>query len=382
MQALLARGWLYVGLAFLVVTIAGCGDEKVAPKRPPPLVEVVTVKPQRAVIGTDLLGRVDAMRNATVRARVTGVVTDILFEQGSLVEKGQPLFQIDPAAFQANLDRARADLQRAQADAKSAVSLAERYQPLVKINAVSQQEYDNAVALADQARANVLAAKAAVSQAEIELGYTRVTSPIRGQIGQALVTEGALVEAASATPMAVVQQISPIYIDINQPVAQRAHIQRLIDAGELSPVQGTDADISVKFDQMTAYEQRARLLFAGMRVDRQTGQVILRAEVDNPQARLLPGMLVRAHVPQAVSPEAILLPPQAIQRGTDGRPNVYVVTDGRADLRPVTTNGSYQGRVLVTDGVKANDVVVAAGFQKIRSGAPVQTKPWQPKASQ
>jgi membrane fusion protein (multidrug efflux system) len=238
------------------------------------------------------------------------------------------------------------------------------------------------MARADQARANVLAAEAAVSQARIELGYTRVTSPIKGQVGEALVTEGALVEAATATPMAIVQQISPIYIDINQPVAQRAHIQRLIDAGDLRPVQGDDAHISIKLDQTTAYAQPARLMFAGMRVDRQTGQVILRAEVENPKAQLLPGMLVRVHVPQAVSPAAILLPPQAIQRGTDGRPNVYVVSNDRADRRPVSTNGSYQGQVLVTEGVQADDVVVVAGFQKIRSGAPVQTKPWQPKTGQ
>lgn len=382
MRALKARGWLFAGLVLLTTLIAGCRDERAPPPRPPALVEVMTVKPQRAVIATDLLGRVDAMRNATVRARVTGVVTDILFEQGSLVGKGQPLFQIDPAPFQASLDRARADLQRALADEKSAVSLAERYQPLVKINAVSRQEYDDAVARADQAKANVLAAKAAVAQAEIELGYTRVTSPIEGQVGQALVTEGALVEAAAATPMAIVQQITPIYIDIHQSAAQRIDIERRVDAGELNRVQGAEGDIAIRFDHNTAYEIPARLLFAGMQVDRQTGQVILRAQVDNPKAQLLPGMLVHARVPQAVAPEAILLPPQAIQRGTDGRPNVYVVANDRADLRPVSTNGSHNGHVLVTEGVKPDDVVVVAGFQKIRSGAKVQTKPWQPKAGQ
>lgn len=382
MQARNVRGWLYAGLLSLIVVIAGCSDDQAPPQRPPSLVEVITVQPQRAVIGADLLGRVDAVRNATVRARVTGVVTDILFEQGSLVQKGQSLFQIDPAAFKARLDSAQADLQRAQANAKSALMLAERYAPLVKINAVSQQEYDDAMARADQAKADVLAAQAAVAQAEIELGYTRVVSPITGQVGEALVTEGALVEASTATHMAIVQQISPIYIDINQPIAQRARYERLIKSGELSAVQGSDAGITLKFDQITTYDQPARLMFAGMRVDQQTGQVILRAEVDNAQAQLLPGMLVRAHVPQAVSDEAILLPPQAIQRGTDGRPNVYVVQDGKAAFVPVTTGSTYKGKVLIREGLAPKDEVIVAGFQKIRPGAPVRTQPWQHGADQ
>lgn len=379
MGAILRRGW--VGFVFFCVAalLAGCQDKPAQGQRPPSLVDIVTVKPERAVIRADLPGRVDAMRNAEVRARVTGIVQSILFEQGSQVKQGQPLFQIDPAPYQAVFDQAKASLQQAQADEKAAVALAKRYAPLVKINAVSRQEYDDAVARAEQARAGVLAAQAALAAAEIDLSYTYVTSPIDGRIGEALVTEGALVEGSTATRMALVQQLTPVYVDVYQSTTELAALRKAFEAGELVSVSDSAAEVSVVLEDGSIYPGKAKLMFTGTTVKETTGQVVLRTEVDNPNQVLLPGMYVRVRVEQAVNDKALLVPNQALQRAPNGLTNVYVVKDGKAVLVPVELGNEDEGRVIVSKGLSAEDQVVVAGFQKIRSGAPVQTRPWQPK---
>jgi len=377
MQVRKQRGWLWASLFLSVLVVAGCSEEQAAGERPPSLVEVITVEPTQAQIRASLPGRVDAMRDAQVRARVTGIVQRILFEQGSEVSQNQPLFQIDPAPYQAAFDRARADLQRAQADEKAAIALSNRYAPLVKINAVSQQEYDDAVARADQARANVMAAQAALATAEIDLSYTLVTSPIDGRIGEALVTEGALVEASTATQMALVQQIDPIYVDVYQSVTDLAKLRRNFAQGKLKQVSDSAAQVDVVLQDGSVYPGRARLLFTGMTVNETTGQVVLRTEVENPDAMLLPGMYVRVRIEQALADDALLVPQQALQRAANGLNNLYVVRDGKAVLVPVQVGNDYENQIIIAEGLAPGDEVVVAGFQKIRPGAPVQTKPWE-----
>jgi membrane fusion protein (multidrug efflux system) len=358
--------------------LLGCEQQSDNGQRPASLVDVITVQATEAVIRSDLPGRVDAVRNAEVRARVTGIVQTIEFEQGSDVEQSQLLFQIDPAPYQAAFDLARADVQRAQADEKAAIALSKRYAPLVKINAVSRQEYDDAVARADQARANVMAAQAALASAEINLSYTSVSSPIAGRIGQALVTEGALVEASTATQMALVQQMDPVYVDVYQSVTALAKLRKDFRDGKLKRVSDEAAQVTVIEEDGSEYSGEARLMFTGMTVSQTTGQVVLRAEVENPDATLLPGMYVRVRVEQAISEQALLVPPQALQRAANGLTNVYVVRDGKAVMVSVQLGNEYENQVIITDGLQAGDQVIVTGFQKIRPGAPVQTRPWQP----
>lgn len=378
----MASRWLsrfcFAGVLVLTGLLAACGDEAQQGQRPAPLVSVVEVQPTRAVMTADLPGRVDAMRDAQVRARVTGIVEQINFEQGRDVVAGQLLFEIDPAPYQARVNQAKAELQRAQANARAAESLAKRYEPLVKINAVSRQEYDDAIAQSEQADANVLAAQAALETAEINLGYTRVTSPIDGRIGEAMVTEGALVEATSATQMALVQQITPVYVDVYQSTTELAKLREALRTGRLQKVDEQTARATIVLEDGSLYSEPGRLLFTGFTVNPSTGQVVLRTMVDNPDEVLLPGMYVRVRIEQAIDEGALLVPPQALQRSANGLTNIYVVRDDAATLVPVQTGNEFEGQTLILSGLSAGDKVIVEGMQKIRPGAPVQTKPWQP----
>ena len=367
-----------VAVGSVAVLLAACEPAQVQMQHPPPLVSTVKVEPQRAVISADLPGRVSAVRDAEVRARVTGIVKRVMFRQGGDVKAGDLLFEIDPAQYQAAYQAAQADLKRAQADARAASLLAKRYAPLVKINAVSRQEYDDAVARSQQADAGVLAAEAALESARINLEYTQVVSPIDGRIGQALITEGALVEGSTATRMALVQQLSPVYVDVHQSTAELARLRQAFRDGQLQQVAEDVAEVKVVLEDGSIYSKPGRLLFTGVTVDPGTGQVVLRTEVDNPDDILLPGMFVRLRVEQAVDDKALAVPPQALQRAPNGLTNLYVIRDGAATLVPVKAGNSYEGKILITEGLAPNDEVIVEGFQKIRSGAPVTTKPWQP----
>lgn len=364
----------------LAALLAACEPAQVQMQRPPPLVSTVKVEPERAVISADLPGRVSAVRDAEVRARVTGIVKRVMFRQGGNVKQGDLLFEIDPAQYEAAYQAAQADLKRAQADAHAASLLAKRYAPLVKINAVSRQEYDDAVARSQQAQAGVLAAEAALESARINLEYTRVVSPIDGRIGQALVTEGALVEGSTATRMALVQQLSPVYVDVHQSTSELARLRQAFRDGQLQQVAEDVAAVKVVLENGSIYSKPGRLLFTGVTVDPGTGQVVLRTEVDNPEDVLLPGMFVRLRVEQGVDEKALGVPPQALQRAPNGLTNLYVVREGAATLVPVRTGNNHNGKVLILEGLSASDEVIVEGFQKIRPGAPVTTKPWQPPA--
>ena len=342
-----------------------------------PQVSVITIQPQRAPIVSELPGRVDAVRDAQIRSRVTGIVQKIAFEQGGDVKENQLLFKIDPAPYKATYDQATAQLKQAQANLFSAKLLADRYAPLVKANAVSKQEYDNAVASYRQADAAVAAAKAAQDNAAINLGYTDVTSPITGRIGKPLVTEGALVEATSATQMATVQQLDPIYVDFTQSTAELASLRRAFASGQLQQVGKDTARATIVLEDGSEYSQPGKLLFTGITVDPTTGQVNLRAEVPNPDGILLPGMYVRVRLEQGVDDKALMVPQQALQRTADGLQSLMLVKDNKIEQIPVTTGGALKSNWIVTSGLKAGDVVVVEGFQKVRPGAPVQASEWK-----
>ncbi|CAB3883438.1 efflux RND transporter periplasmic adaptor subunit [Achromobacter deleyi] len=367
------------GLAFsggvLALLLVGCGEK---PQMNPgmPQVSVITVQPQRTPIVAELPGRVDAVRDAQIRSRVTGIVQKITFEQGGDVKENQLLFKIDPAPYKATYDQATAQLKQAQATLFSAKLLADRYAPLVKANAISKQEYDNAVASYRQAEANVAAAKAAQDNASINLGYTDVTSPITGRIGKPLVTEGALVDATQATQMATVQQLDPIYVDFTQSTADLASLRRAFASGKLQQVGKDAARATVVLEDGSEYDKPGKLLFTGITVDPSTGQVNLRAEVPNPDGILLPGMYVRVRLEQGVDDQALVVPQQALQRTADGSQSLMLVKDNKIEQLPVTTGGAVNNNWIITSGLKAGDVVVVEGFQKIRPGAPVQASPW------
>ncbi|NYT86098.1 efflux RND transporter periplasmic adaptor subunit [Pollutimonas harenae] len=351
----------------------GAGDMKVP-------VSVVTVQPSRTEIFVELPGRVQAIKDAQIRARVTGIVTAINFEQGSDVKDGQLLFTIDPAPYAAERAQAYAQLKNAEAEVRSARLLAERYSKLIKANAVSRQEYDNAVAQSGQAEAAVAAAKAALQVADINLGYTKVVSPIDGRIGRSLVTEGALVSAAEATQMALVQQLDRVYVDVNRSTSELATLRRALADGILTQSGDGNAVVQALLEDGTPYANQGKLLFSGVTVDPGTGQVNMRAEFPNPNQILLPGMYVRVRVPQGVDEKALKVPQQAVQRTADGRSSLIVVREGKAQTVPVSTGMIADGQTLITKGLKAGDQVVVEGFQKIRPGAPVQPTPWKQNA--
>lgn len=361
--------------------LAACGEEPQGQQGDMKVpVSVITVEPARTEITVDLPGRVDAIKNAQIRARVTGIVEEINFVQGSDVKAGDLLFTIDPAPYVAARAQADAQLKQAQADAQAARTLAKRYSRLIDANAVSRQEYDNATAAAAQGEAAIAAARAALQAADINLGYTKVVSPIDGRIGAAMVTEGALVSGANATQMATVQQLDRVYVDVTRPTSELAQLRKALADGTLERVGEEAVKATVLLEDGSVYEHAGKLLFSGVSVDPTTGQVNMRAEFPNPDEILLPGMYVRVLVAQGIDPKALLVPQQAIQRTADGQGALMVVKEGQVHSTPVTTGPAIAGKWLITSGLSAGDVVVVEGFQKIRPGVPVQPIPWQPGA--
>ncbi|WP_322999841.1 efflux RND transporter periplasmic adaptor subunit [Castellaniella sp.] len=362
----------------LLLALAACGDKPQQGMQGMKVpVSVVQIQPQEAIVNTDLPGRVQAIEDAEIRARVTGIVQGIEFEQGSRVKAGQLLFTIDPAPYRAARDQAAAQLKNTQAAAATAKLQAQRFGKLIRQHAVSQQDYDNAVAQARQTEAAVAAARAALEAADIDLGYTRVTSPIEGQIGKSLVTVGALVSASSATQLATVHRLDEVYVDVTQPVAQISELRRQIADGVITPDAQGNPRAEVLLDDGRVYRHDGKLLFSGVAVDPGTGQVNLRALFPNPEQILLPGLYVRVRLAQGTDPKALIVPEQAIQRTADGNNTVVVVKDGKAVFIPVQVGPRSGQGYIVYDGVQAGDQIVVEGFQKIRPGAPVQPMPWK-----
>ena len=373
-------------LACLLVALAACSPRaETAPggaAPPPPEVGVVTATPRTVGLTTELPGRLEASRVAQVRARAAGILQKRLFREGSDVKAGQPLFLIDAAPYRASLASAQAALARAQANLAQATAQAERYKPLLEANAVSKQDYVNAVAAQKQAEADVAAGKAAVQTAQINLGYASVQSPISGRIGRALVTEGALVGQGEATQLAVVQQIDPVYVNFTQSASEVLRLRRAFEAGRLERASGTNAArVHVVLDDGSDYGRPGRLLFSDLTVDASSGQITLRAEVPNPDGLLLPGMYVRVRLEQAQASQAILLPQQAVQRSASGDTVMVVGADGKVSQRSVKIGSSQGNDWVVLDGLKPGEQVMVDGFQKLRGNAPVKAVAWQPPAS-
>ena len=373
-----------LAVAVLAFFLTGCGKGDQAPARaaPPPVqVGVVTVTPGDVGLITELPGRLEASRVAQVRARATGILQKRLFREGSDVKAGQALYTIDAAPYAAAAASAIAGQARAEANLAQATALADRYKPLVEANAISKQEYANAVAAQKQAAADVAVGKANVQTANITLGYASVTAPISGRIGRSLVTEGALVGQGDATQLAVIQQIDPVYVNFTQSASDALKLRAAMQSGQFKLATGSSAaSVKIVLEDGSEYARPGRLLFTDLTVDPTTGQITLRAEVPNPDGQLLPGLYVRVRVEQAQATNAITLPQQAVTRTQQGDEVTVVSADGKISKRKITISGAQNNRWVVLDGLKAGEQVVVDGFQKLQRlppGTSVNAVAWQ-----
>jgi membrane fusion protein, multidrug efflux system len=366
------------GFAGLLSACGKQGSAQPAAAAPAAEVGVVTVAPGDVALVTELPGRLEASRVAQVRARAAGIVQRRLFREGSDVRAGQALFTIDPAPYAATHASAQAALARAQANLGQAASQAGRYKPLAEANAISKQDYANAVAAQQQAEAEVAAARAAVQTAQINLGYASVTAPISGRIGRALVTEGALVGQGEATPLAMIQQINPMYVNFTQPAGEVLNLRRALEQGRLKRAAGAEgALVRVVLEDGTEHASPGRLLFSDLSVDPASGQITLRAEVPNAGGTLLPGLYVRVRLEQAKAGNAVLLPQQAVTRSAQGDTVMVVAPDGQVGPRQVKVGTSQGGQWVILEGLKPGEQVMVDGFQKLRPGAAVKPVPWR-----
>ena len=379
-----------VAAAAALLSLAACGKGDApaagaAPggggaKPPPPEVGVVIATPGNVGLVTELPGRLEATRIAQVRARAAGILQERLFKEGSDVKAGQPLFRIDAAPYTAAAQSAQASLARAEANAVQAKALADRYKPLVEANAVSKQEYANAVAAQKTAEADVAVGRATVATAKINLGYAAVTAPISGRIGRSLVTEGALVGQGDATQLAVIQQINPMYVNFTQSATDVLKLRRAMQDGQFKRVGTTNAaSVRVVLEDGTEYALPGKLLFTDLTVDATSGQVTLRAEVPNPKGELLPGLYVRVRIEQAQMSDAIAIPQQAVTRTQQGDTVSVVDAEGKISKRSVKISAAQDNRWIVLDGLKAGEQVMVDGFQKLQMmppGTPVKAVPW------
>ncbi len=364
----------YVIIFTLTTLLAACGgDNKAAAPgapgaaMPPPEVDVIVAATGNATLTQDLPGRLQAYRTAQVRARVEGVIEKRLFQEGSDVRAGASLFQIDARTYRAAAESARADLTIAR-------QTVERYAPLLKIKAVSQQEFDLAAARAVQA-------EAALIRAEEDLENASVPAAISGRIGRALVTEGALVGKGEATLLATIEQLDPIYVNFTQPGADVLRLRQAVKAGKLKRAESVSVEMLQ--EDGSSYSRTGKIFFTDMAVDPTTGAVSLRAEFPNPQRELLPGMFVRLRFPQALADHAIRIPQRAVQAGPQGQFVMVVTPDGKAAPLPVKTGGMAGGDFIISQGLEGGEQVIVNGLQKVRPGAQVtiqKTEPAMPVA--
>ena len=368
--------------------LAACSDKKedqqkaqAAAQAKPPEVGVVTVELQNVPLISELPGRLEASRIAQVRARAAGIVQKRLFQEGSDVKAGQALFQIDNTPYKANLQSAQATLAQAEANLAQAAATARRYKPLVEANAISKQEYDTAIANEKAALAQVAAGKAAVTNANVNLGYASVTAPISGRIGRALVTEGALVGQGDATQLATIQQVNPLYVNVTQSASDIMRMREAVTSGKLAKVGENGVKIHVHLDDGKEYPLPGKLLFTDLSVDPSTGQVSVRAELPNPEGILLPGTYVRVRLEQAQVDNAALIPQQAVTRNEKGNFVMVVAEDGSVAPRPVQISQSQGTNWIVTSGLKTGEKIMVDGLIKVGMGAKKVTPvPWKGNA--
>lgn len=361
---------------------AAQGGQPADREAPAPVVGVVTVHPQTVALTVELPGRLESLRTADVRAQVGGIIQKRLFQEGSYVRAGQPLYQIDSSTYEASLESARAQLATAQATLAKADADLARYKPLVAADAISKQEYDAAVTAKRSAEAGVKAAQAAIKSAGINLNRSRITAPISGFIGQSKVSEGTLLNAGDTTVLATIRQTNPMYVNVTQSASEVMKLRRQIAEGKLLAADGAIA-VGIKFDDGTVYPEKGRLLFADPTVDESTGQITLRAAVPNDQNILMPGLYVRVLMDQVAVDNAFVVPQQAVTRGT--KDTVMIVNaQGGMEPREVTVAQQQGANWIVTSGLKDGDKVVVEGISiaGITGAKKVTPKEWMPSESQ
>lgn len=361
---------------------AAQGGQPAGREAPAPVVGVVTVHPQTVALTVELPGRLESLRTADVRAQVGGIIQKRLFQEGSYVRAGQPLYQIDSSTYEAGLESARAQLATAQATLAKADADLARYKPLVAAEAVSRQEYDAAVTVKRSAEAGVKAAQAAIKSAGINLNRSRITAPISGFIGQSKVSEGTLLNAGDTTVLATIRQTNPMYVNVTQSASEVMKLRRQIAEGKLLAADGVIA-VGIKFDDGTVYPEKGRLLFADPTVNESTGQITLRAAVPNDQNILMPGLYVRVLMDQVAVDNAFVVPQQAVTRGA--KDTVMIVNaQGGMEPREVTVAQQQGTNWIVTSGLKDGDKVVVEGISiaSITGAKKVTPKEWAPSENQ
>ncbi|EJP5710314.1 efflux RND transporter periplasmic adaptor subunit [Salmonella enterica] len=368
-------------IIFSAALLAGCNDQgDTQAHAGEPQVTVYVVETAPLAVTTELPGRTSAFRIAEVRPQVSGIVLKRNFTEGSDVEAGQSLYQIDPATYQADYDSAKGELAKSEAAAAIAHLTVKRYVPLVGTKYISQQEYDQAIADARQADAAVVAAKAAVESARINLAYTKVTSPISGRIGKSNVTEGALVTNGQSTELATVQQLDPIYVDVTQSSNDFMRLKQSVEQGNLHK-DSASSTVQLVMENGQVYPIKGTLQFSDVTVDESTGSITLRAVFPNPQHSLLPGMFVRARIDEGVQPNAILVPQQGVTRTPRGDAMVMVVNDkSQVEARNVVAAQAIGDKWLISEGLKPGDKVIVSGLQKARPGVQVKATTDAPAA--
>ncbi|MBF39468.1 MULTISPECIES: efflux RND transporter periplasmic adaptor subunit [unclassified Idiomarina] len=364
---------LFAAGILATTVLTGCGDApQQGQQQQAPQVDVITVKPEALELSTELPGRTAAFRVAEVRPQVSGVLLERTFEEGTFVEKGQQLYQIDPATYEAELASAEAEVQRAKAVLRSSELRYNRFKELIEENAVSQDEFDSAEATYFQNKAAVALAEAQLKNARINREYTKVNAPINGIIGRSNFTEGALVTASQQEPLVTINQLDPIYVDISQSSKQFMQLQADIQSGRIEANESGNAPVRLKLNGLD-FDQQGELLFSEVSVEEDTGAILLRAVFPNPDKTLYPGMFVRAAVSEGTINTALLLPQKAVTRDPRGRPYVMIVNDdNKVEQRMITTERAIGSDWLVKDGVKEGDTVITSGLQKVRPGATVQ----------
>jgi membrane fusion protein (multidrug efflux system) len=368
--------FLRFALLLLCIAVAGCRDEKPKPDMGPPNVSVVTLQNEAVNLSTELPGRTSPYAISDVRPQINGIIIQRLFTEGSDVKEGQPLYQIDPAPYQATFDQAKAQLSYAQANILTTKLQAEGYAALVKINGVSRQDLDTANAAYGQAIALVEEDKASLESAQINLNYTRIVAPISGRIGTSNFTQGALVANAQTNALTTVQTLDPIYVDITQSTAELLKLRQALADGKLTKDGSTLSGIKLKLDDGTDYPLEGKLELTDVTVDQTTGSVTLRAIFPNPDNILLPGMYVRASVPEGINPDGLLVPQQGVTRDQKGEPVVMIVDgEGKAQSQTIETETIIGDKWLVTRGLNVGDKVIVEGLQKAKPGTKVNIVP-------
>ncbi|OKY74646.1 MAG: efflux transporter periplasmic adaptor subunit [Desulfobulbaceae bacterium DB1] len=372
------KSFALAGALATMLALSGCGQQSAAtgpPPAGPPEVAVVVVTPSPVTLSMELSGRTAPLRVAEVRPQVGGIIQQRLFVEGSDVEAGQVLYQIDPAVYRAEVAGAEAELARTEANVAPVRLKAERYGELVKINAVSQQDYDDAQAALKKAEAEIAAARADLERARIDVNYTGIKAPISGRIGRSAVTDGALVTAGQAAPLATIQQLDPIYVDVAQSTADLLRLKQNLAAGQIKS--NGEARVNLLLEDGTPYPQSGALKFSEVTVDQSTGSVTLRALFPNPEMLLLPGMFVRALIPEGVQDEAILVPQRGVTRNPKGEAMVMVVGAGdKVEPRIIKVSRTVGDNWLVSKGLAAGDRVILEGIQKARPGTQVKAVPF------